>query len=65
MSEWKAKDIHIGEPDDDKVRGRMLVLIPRSSLGPDYPKTDEYREYNRWGDKIYYREVTLCHSQRS
>jgi len=34
-----------------------LVKIPKDSLGPSNPKEDKYREYNKYGTAVYWREV--------
>tara|TARA_R100000808_G_C2141019_1_gene148846 strand:+ start:1587 stop:1757 length:171 start_codon:yes stop_codon:yes gene_type:complete len=51
------QEIIIGEPRE--VKGRLLVKIPKESLGPNKPKEDEYREYNKYAGKIYWRTVWL------
>ena len=50
-----TQQIYIGEPTE--VKSRMLVKIPKDSLGPSKPKQDQYREYNKYGTAIYWREV--------
>lgn len=52
-----TQQIYIGEPLPTQVKGRMLVKIPKDSLGPSNPKEDKYREYNKYGTAVYWREV--------
>ena len=51
------QQIQIGIPE--KVTGRLLVKIPADSLAPGRPAKDEYREYNVYAGKKYYKKVEV------
>ena len=58
--EKKVKEIVVGVPPLNEIRNRTLVKVPPHYFGPSDPPKTEYREYNRWGDEVYYQEVKLC-----